>query len=161
LRTVHEGGSSAPHGSVSAEPRSLEAAGLTHGPLWGNWELLSYYRTTMRLLVADDDPSLRTALRMVLEDAGHVVVEASTTLAARTAIGEADFDLVLIDAGMDGMGTSLWGELHVLPDYRGRTLLMTGDLGALGPMGSHEAVLGKPFDFDHLVHRIEGVGARA
>ena len=115
----------------------------------------------MHLLVADDDPSLRTALRMVLEEAGHIVVEASTTKAARTAIGGTDFDLVLIDAGMDGLGTSLWGELSVLPDYRGRTLLVTGDLGALGPLGSHEAVLGKPFDFDHLVDRIEGIGARA
>lgn len=115
----------------------------------------------MRLLVADDDPSLRTALRMVLEDAGHVVVEASTTQAAREALTGSDFDLVLIDAGMDGLGVSLWGELSGLPDYHGRTLLVTGDLGALGPLGSHEAVLGKPFDFDGLVDRIEAVGTRA
>lgn len=115
----------------------------------------------MRLLVADDDPSLRTALRMVLEEAGHEVIEAATTAAARSATDGTDFDLVLIDAGMDGLGTALWNELSGRPVYRGRALLLTGDLSALGTIASHESVLGKPFDFDGLVRRIEDVGARS
>lgn len=114
----------------------------------------------MRLLVADDDPSLRTALRMVLEESGHEVVEASTTAAARSALAGLDFDFIIIDAGMDGRGTMLWTELTAGEPYRNRALLVTGDLPALGALGDHEAVLEKPFDFALLVQRIEEAGSR-
>lgn len=115
----------------------------------------------MRLLVADDDSSLRTALRMILEDAGHAVVEAATTAEARGAMGREDFDFILIDAGMDGLGTSLWVEVTREATYSGRALLLTGDIRALGALAQNEAVVEKPFDFDALINRIEGAGTRA
>lgn len=114
----------------------------------------------MHLLVADDDSSLRTALRMILEDAGHAVVEAATTAEARGAMGRGTFDFILIDAGMDGLGTSLWREVTDEAEYRERALLLTGDLLALGPLAQNSAVVEKPFDFDGLISRIERAGAR-
>lgn len=115
----------------------------------------------MRLLIADDDASLRTALRLVLEDAGHDVVEAASASDARSIIDQSAVDLVLVDAGMDDGGVQLWDELESKTDYRGRAMLLTGDLRAVGILVEHERVMGKPFDFDSLLNHIEGIGPRA
>ena len=115
----------------------------------------------MRLLIADDDPSLRTALRLVFEDAGHDVLEAECANDARSIINGSSVDLVLVDAGMYDGGVQLWGELESNADYQGRAMLLTGDVASLGMLVAHERVMGKPFDFDHLLDFIEGVGPRA
>jgi len=114
----------------------------------------------MRLLVADDDSSLRLALRLVLEDAGHDVLEASSVLEARSLITAHRPDFVLIDAGMCQEGVNLWDELVSDIRFRGRAVLLTGDLTTLGLLGHHHAVVSKPFDYDRLLHRIEKAGAR-
>jgi len=112
----------------------------------------------MNVLVADDDPSLRLALRLVLEDAGHDVVEANTVGEARTVIAAGSADLLLLDAGMSGSGTRLWLELDDHPRYRGRALLLTGDVPTLRDLGRHERVIEKPFDYGLLLERIDEAG---
>lgn len=109
----------------------------------------------LRLLIADDDPTLRIALRLVLEDAGHEVVEATTEPEARFRLREGRVDLALIDAGMSGLGVRMWSELQREPAWHGRALLVTGDPWSLGPLADHADVLGKPFDYDQLLSRIE------
>ncbi len=113
----------------------------------------------MRLLIADDDPSLRLALRMVLEDAGHEVVEAATEPAAREALASVRPDFALIDAGMSGRGVELWRDLRATSPER--VLLLTGDAPTLGDLAEEASVVSKPFDFDRLLARIESVGARS
>ena len=112
----------------------------------------------MRLLVADDDPSLRLALRLVLEDAGHEVVEADSVHEARAILDAGELDFALIDAGMSQEGVGLWDELERDARFRGRALLLTGDLMTLGMLQEHERVVGKPFDFAWLLSRIEREG---
>lgn len=114
----------------------------------------------MRLLVADDDSSLRLALRLVLEDAGHDVLEAGSVIEARSLIATHRPDFILIDAGMCQDGVNLWDELVADIRFRGRVLLLTGDLTTLGLLGHHHAVVSKPFDYDRLLHRIEKAGPR-
>jgi DNA-binding response OmpR family regulator len=53
-----------------------------------------------RILVVDDDPVLRGALRVVLEAAGHDVMEAAHGDAALRVYGERGADLVLVDLFM-------------------------------------------------------------
>ena len=53
-----------------------------------------------RILVVDDDPVLRGALRVVLEAAGYVVMEAAHGDAALRVYGERGADLVLVDLFM-------------------------------------------------------------
>lgn len=115
----------------------------------------------MRLLIVDDDPSLRTAMRLVFEDAGHDVLEAECARDARSLMNGSPVDLVLVDAGMYDGGVQLWGELESNEDYLGRAMLLSGDIGSLGVLVEHERVMGKPFDFDSLLNFIEGVGPRA
>lgn len=115
----------------------------------------------MRILVADDDPSLQVAIRMVLELAEHDVTLAGTVDEARSTLAADDFDAVLVDAGIAGSGVSLWKELVTDRRYHGRTLLITGDLPGLGALERHEAVVGKPFDYDVLIERIDAMGPRS
>jgi two-component system nitrogen regulation response regulator GlnG len=55
-----------------------------------------------RILVADDEPSIRFVLREALESAGHEVVEAADGNAARDALAAQVFDLALLDIRMPG-----------------------------------------------------------
>ncbi len=58
-----------------------------------------------RLLVLEDDDGLRASLRMVLEDEGYEVVEASRAEQALEAVAGQGVDLMLVDlmlGGMDG-----------------------------------------------------------
>ena len=52
------------------------------------------------LLVADDDPDVRTYLVTVLKRDGHTVTEVGDGQAALEAIRDTDFDLVVLDVHM-------------------------------------------------------------
>ncbi len=62
---------------------------------------------------------------------------------------------------MCGKGAELWTVLEETEEYRGRVLLLTGNLQALGQLVLHEGVIGKPFDFEALLSRIEDTGPRS
>ncbi|MEQ9569001.1 MAG: hypothetical protein RLN75_02330 [Longimicrobiales bacterium] len=109
----------------------------------------------LRVLVADDDPSLRLALTLTLERRGHVVVGESHTDAARAHLGAEPPDVALVDAGMPRDGVGFWRECDEGGRLAGGALLLTGDLGALGELADHPRVVGKPFDFRALVERVE------
>ncbi len=55
------------------------------------------------VLVVDDDPAIRDALRQVLEHAGHDVVEADTGERALELLEARPMDVVLLDLAMPGM----------------------------------------------------------
>jgi DNA-binding response OmpR family regulator len=56
-----------------------------------------------RILVVDDDRGFRHAMSVLLQEAGHTVVQAADGLAAlRELAGEA-FDVMLLDVGLPGM----------------------------------------------------------
>ncbi len=66
-----------------------------------------------RILVADDDPGLRTVLRDALSRDGHEVVTAADGGQARLRLDEAPFDLVLTDLSMPGVdGAALVREIR-------------------------------------------------
>jgi signal transduction histidine kinase/CheY-like chemotaxis protein len=57
----------------------------------------------LRLLVVDDEPSVRDLLRELLEAEGHVVEIASNAFEALAAFRASKFDVVYTDIGMPGM----------------------------------------------------------
>src|ERR1044072_7244838 len=67
----------------------------------------------LELMVVDDDPAIRDALRAVLEDAGHSVVEADSGDRALESLGTHAVDVVLLDLGMPGING-----LDALPKIR-------------------------------------------
>lgn len=115
----------------------------------------------LRVLVADDEASLRLAISLFLTRRGHRVVQAADAHEARRLAAEQTFDAALIDARMPGDGLRLLEELDASPALRGRTALMTGDPGRA--LDTLEATAGrpyltKPFDMHAAVALIERLG---
>jgi len=57
-----------------------------------------------RILVVDDDRALRHALSTLLEEAGHIVLQASDGPEALARLAGEPTDLMLLDLGLPGMG---------------------------------------------------------
>ena len=116
---------------------------------------------SLRVLVADDEASLRLAISLFLTRRGHQVVQAADAHEARRLAAEQSFDAALVDARMPGDGLRLLQELDASPGLRGRTALMTGDPGRA--LDAREAVAGrpyltKPFDMQAAVALVERLG---
>jgi len=57
-----------------------------------------------QILVVDDDRALRHALSTILEEAGHIVFQASEGPEALARLASVPTDLMLLDLGLPGMG---------------------------------------------------------
>src|SRR5262249_2915700 len=69
-----------------------------------------------RVLVADDEVSIRFVVRETLESAGHEVVEASSGEAALQALQTQPFDIAFFDIRMPGpSGLELLDQMRTLP----------------------------------------------
>jgi two-component system NtrC family sensor kinase len=118
-------------------------------------------RRTLRVLVADDEPTLRLAIALFLDRRGHEVTQAADAYEALRLAQEQTFDVALVDARMPGDGVALLEKLEAIPSLRGRTALMTGDLGRarLGQgLAAGRPYLVKPFDMTDAVDLIESLG---
>ncbi len=56
-----------------------------------------------KILIVDDDNSVQTTLRLLLEDAGHQVVAADGGRKGHELLAAGDFDLLFLDIFMPGM----------------------------------------------------------
>ncbi len=111
-----------------------------------------------RVLVVDDDPSIRLLCRVNLELDGFGVSEAATLEAARVQLARDDVGLVLLDVHVgSASGIELLDELK--RDRPGLpVVLLTGESG-LPPeaRGRADAVLGKPFRLGELTGTVRGL----
>ncbi len=118
-----------------------------------------------QVLVVDDDQDIRDALRFILEDAGHEVLEASDGEAAlRTLRRNQSRLVVLLDLLMPHMnGIDVLRQ--VVADRwlneRHAYLLMTADNAILRQQADpllaqvSAQVIGKPFDIDRLLEMVD------
>jgi len=113
-----------------------------------------------RILVVEDEPSIRRIARVVLERAGYAVEEApdGTRALERLRGPDAHFDLVLCDVVLPGLGGS---ELHDEVQRAGHAppfLFVTGyaDDQLLAKLGNDGAVkiLRKPYRMDQLLEAV-------
>ena len=125
-------------------------------------EELDYGGGTETVLVAEDDPAVRSLVRTVLESAGYTVLEAPDGESALGICRETpEIDLVLTDLMMPGMTgpdlvTHLRGELPAF-----KALYMSGFageiLGGAGSAMSDTVLLQKPFSRRVLLQRVRQV----
>ncbi len=107
-----------------------------------------------RILVVDDEQSIRDFLRLLLEEGGYLVKVASSLEEGRKAFVEDSFDLVLCDIIMpDGNGLDLLQEMKA-HDSRASVIMMTAytsTQSAIEAMkrGAYD-YLSKPFDVEEL-----------
>lgn len=118
----------------------------------------------MKVLVVDDEPQIRRALRVGLERQGHVVLEAADGPAALDMAAEHSPDLVVLDLALPGLsGLEVCRELRswssvpiIILSVRDtdRDKITALDLGA-------DDYLTKPFSLDELLARMRAVARRA
>lgn len=122
------------------------------------------------LLVVDDDDRIRALLKEYLTRAGFRITVAADADAARRLIGLLDFDLLVLDLmmpGEDGLSLTRW--LRSATDMQDRAatpvLILTArglaDDRIAGLAAGADDYLGKPFEPQELVLRIEAILRRA
>ena len=118
---------------------------------------------TPRLLLVDDEASIREPLLSYLSDQNFTVCGASDAAAARTLIADQSFDLVLLDIMMPGEdGLSL---CRFLAEKNIPVILLTAKSEAIDKIvgleiGADDYVV-KPFDPRELVARVRSVLRRS
>lgn len=114
----------------------------------------------MKVLVADDDPQILRALRIILTAQGYEVVTASDGRAAIDVAAHEVPDLILLDLGMPGLGG-----VSVIEAVRGWTttpiLVVSGRSDTSGKVdaldaGANDYVV-KPFASEELLARIRAL----
>jgi CheY-like chemotaxis protein len=118
-----------------------------------------------RVLVLDDEPSIRRFLAKALAQAGCDAVLTETGVEALDSIREAPFDAVLCDHRMAGMsGTEVYDAAIALrPEMRERFVFMSGDV--LNPElrafaeSRGVALLAKPFELETVGRTVREVTA--
>ncbi len=113
-----------------------------------------------RILLAEDDDSMREFLALALERAGHDVTAKADGLEALAALEKnGDYDLLLTDIVMPGMDGIELSQLALKKRPALKVMFITGFSGVakdLEDAGSDKAnILAKPFHLNDLVERVE------
>jgi DNA-binding NtrC family response regulator len=112
----------------------------------------------VRVLVVDDEPSIRLLCRVNLELEGHEVLEAHSLATARAALDEEEVDVVVLDVHLRAeRSEALVGECHArepaIP-----VLLVTGSVEITHPgLSEADAILPKPFELDQLLSAVRNL----
>ena len=117
-----------------------------------------------RVLVVDDEPSIRLLCRINLELEGYEVLEAESLATVRTMLEEEHVDVVVLDVHLRGeRSDELVAECHAR-DRRVPVVLVTGSVDIAHPgLTEADAILPKPFELEALlstVRDLAGVHAR-
>ncbi len=111
-----------------------------------------------RILLAEDDPSMRGFLARALIKAGHVVTEVPDGDAAMTRLLESEFDLLLADIVMPGINGIDLAKRANSGAPKLKVMLITGfaavALKAKGEINPGAKVLSKPFHLNTLVEEV-------
>lgn len=114
----------------------------------------------VRVLVIDDDPSIRRVVGFVLSDEGYEVAEAAEGGAALAEIERAHPDLILVDMKMPGMdGWEFVARYRERYGRRAPIVVLTAaqDAARRGAAVDAEGYVAKPFDLDELAERVAAV----
>ncbi len=121
-----------------------------------------------RVLIVDDDATIRQMVAMVLDDEGYAVDQASDGEHALEVIEDESPDVILLDMKMPGMdGWEFSRRYRERYDDRAPIIVFTAarDAAKRGADIGAETVLSKPFDLDELVQTVEtvlrGIGSRS
>jgi DNA-binding NtrC family response regulator len=114
-----------------------------------------------RILVVDDEPSIRLLCRVNLELDGHEVFEADSLATARAAVETGDIDVVLLDIHLHGeRSDALLAECHDrVPPIPVVIVSGSADAKQLARLSHADAILPKPFELDELLGTVRDLAA--
>ena len=111
-----------------------------------------------RILIVDDEPSIRDVMATVLLDAGYSVQTAADGHIALAIIDDAPPDLIITDVMMPHLdGWALLDRIHERNPSLPVILMSAGDWirrRRTIPIPDHVAFLGKPFAVDELLELV-------
>ncbi len=112
-----------------------------------------------RILLAEDDSSMRHFLNMALKRAGHEVVPCRNGIEALEKLQEdSSFDLLLADIVMPGMDGIELSQKAVQVSEEIKVMFITGfaavAMGRSNPEHSNTRILSKPFHLKDLVNQV-------
>jgi DNA-binding NtrC family response regulator len=116
------------------------------------------HAATTRVLVVDDDPSIRLLCRVNLELDGHEVLEANSLGTARGSLEEEEVDVVVLDVHLyNERSDALVAECHArrppIP-----VVLVTGSVEITDAgLSDADAILPKPFELDQLLSTVRNL----
>jgi two-component system, OmpR family, KDP operon response regulator KdpE len=108
-----------------------------------------------RILVVDDEPSIRLLCRINLELDGHEVLEAESLATVRATLAAEEVDVVVLDVHLRGERSDvLVAECHArrppIP-----VVLVTGSVDVTHPgLAGADAMLPKPFELEALLSTV-------
>lgn len=113
-----------------------------------------------RILLVEDDPLLRDAFQLLLQDAGYDVAEAGSGTEALAAIRASSYDLVLLDMGLPDMnGLDVARALRA--DPANASIVIVALTGRVGPEEKRacldagcNAYFGKPVSPKELLRKL-------
>ena len=104
-----------------------------------------------RILVADDEPGVREALRLLLSVDHHTVTEAGDGVAAFDLVTRHPFDLVITDYEMPRMkGNELAAKIKAVSPSQPIIMITAYPEKVDNAKNPVDAILNKPFQFDDL-----------
>lgn len=118
-------------------------------------------KRVLRLLLVDDEPMVRAAVRRSAERRGWSVLETASAEEALQVLGRESVDVALCDLKMPGIGGQGFYEVLHQSSHRllERCLFVTGDLGAPEAVAfadsSKRDLIGKPFELGAILSRLE------
>jgi DNA-binding NtrC family response regulator len=112
-----------------------------------------------RILIVDDDESIRNTLTAILSDEGYIVDAAGTGREAIQKTGETAYDVALIDIRLPDMEGVKLLKLMREPVPRTRKIMVTGYpsiQNAVSALNRNaDAYLVKPVDIENLLNTVE------
>jgi two-component system OmpR family response regulator len=113
------------------------------------------------ILIVDDDPGIRTVVRLLLESRGYEVLDADSGASAVAVIGgRPDIDLIILDIMMPGMdGIEACGELRKTTNAP--VLFLTAKTQERDKLEAYsnggDDFLGKPFSQAELIAKVQSL----
>lgn len=116
-----------------------------------------------KILVVEDDPSLRTVIRLVLEQAGHDIAEAANGRVALQQMDSEAPELVVVDSKMPILsGAQLIEKIRAEPAHaRLPVVMLTGLPGSVPEGSGADAIVAKPFEKSQFLDVIDRLLAPA
>lgn len=116
-----------------------------------------------KLLIADDEPGIRTLVRMTLIDDSFEIIEASDGIEALAMAKQERPDLVLLDVSMPGKtGFEVCREIKSDPNLSGTVVVMLTALAQesdleLGERAGADGYFTKPFSPLALMRKVDEI----
>lgn len=110
-----------------------------------------------KVLVIDDEQSIRILIAAILEDEGHVVVQAADGLQGLELLEQEHPDIVILDIMMPGIdGRETFRRIREKPEFHDMPVVMVS-AGASRAPDDVAAFIRKPFNLADFLNTLERV----